>query len=137
MKKIYFALLAAGLFTLNGCGEDSDPTEVEPQAVVAKDSIPTIKGDFIFLADAAVIKGKDFIYGVQIDSLSRRLADSVAEFKEDDFDMVPVTVKARILQNPRREGWEELVEIKEIIEISTPQPDTSAAPRIKKDIQKP
>ena len=136
MKKIYFALLA-GLFMLNSCGEDSEPTEVEPQVVVAKDSIPTIKGEFIFLADAAVLKGKDFIYGVQIDSLSRELADSVANFKQDDFDMVPVTVKARIIKNPRREGWEELVEIKEILEISTKETDTSAAPRIKKDIEKP
>jgi hypothetical protein len=136
MKKFYFTFLAA-LFMLIGCGEDSAPEDVEQEALVVKDSIPTIKGDFIFLADAAVIKGKDFIYGVEMDSISRQLADSVAHFKRDEFDMVPVTVKAKILQNPGQQGWEELVQIKEILEISARVPDTASAPKVKKDIDKP
>ncbi|MCC8359331.1 hypothetical protein [Salinimicrobium sediminilitoris] len=136
MKKIYFSLLAV-LFMFTGCGEDSTPEDAEQEVVVVKDSIPTITGDFIFLADAAVIKGKDFIYGVEMDSISRKLADSVAFFKRDEFDMVPVTVKAKILQNPGQQGWEELVQIKEILEISARIPDTATAPKVKKDIDKP
>lgn len=136
MKKFYFALLAL-LFMVLGCGEDPAPEELEPAAVVAKDSIPTIKGEFIFLADAAVLKGKDFIYGVQIDSISKKLADSVAQFKRDEFDMIPVTVKAKIVQNPGQRGWEELVQIREILEIISPEPDTATARKINKDIKKP
>lgn len=136
MKRIYFALLAL-LFMFTGCGEDSASEEIEPEVVVAKDSIPTIEGEFIFLADAAVLKGRDFIYGVQIDSTSKKLADSVALFKQDEFDMVPVKVKAKVLQNMGREGWDELVQIKEILEVSANVPDTTSAPRVKKVIDKP
>ncbi len=136
MKKFYFALLAV-LFMFTGCGEDSTPNEIETEQVVAKDSIPTIKGEFIFLANAAVLKGKNFIYGVQIDSISRKLADSVALLKRDEFDMIPVTVKAKVVPNPGRTGWEELVQIREILEISTNTPDTTTVPKVTKDLDKP
>lgn len=136
MKKFYFALLAV-LFMITACGDDQAPAELEPEAVVAKDSIPTIKGEFIFLADAAVLKGKDFIYGVQIDSISRRLADTVEPLKRDEFDMIEVTVKAKVVQNPGQTGWEELVQIREILEIPKTQGDTSSAPKVIKDINKP
>ncbi len=136
MKRIYFTLLAA-LLMLTGCGEDPAPEEIEPQAVVVKDSIPTITGDFIFLADGAVLKGKDFIYGVQIDSISQKLADSIAPLKKDEFDMIPVTVKAKVVQNPGQKGWEELVQIREIIEIPGSTEEASAAPKVTKDIDKP
>lgn len=134
MKKLLFALLAS-LFVLTGCGEDPEPEEAEPEAVVAKDSIPTIKGEFIFLADAAVLKGKDFIYGVQIDSISRKLADTVEPLKRDEFDMIEVVVKAKVVQNPGQTGWEELVQIREILEI--PKKDSVNSPKVTKDIDKP
>lgn len=136
MKKFYFALLAV-LFMLTGCGEDQAPEELQPETVVAKDSIPTIKGEFIFLADAAVLKGKDFIYGVQIDSISRQLADTVEPLKRDEFDMIEVTVKAKVVQNPGQTGWEELVQIWEILEIPKRQGDSLSAPKVTKDINKP
>ncbi|WP_051286231.1 hypothetical protein [Salinimicrobium terrae] len=136
MRLVYLALLAVVL-TFAGCGEESAHEEIEQQTEVIKDSIPTINGDFIFLSDAGVLKGKDFIYGVQMDSISRKLADSVAPFKRDEFDMIPVKVKAKIVQNPGQNGWEELVQIKEILEISAKVPDTASTPRLKKDIDKP
>lgn len=136
MKKIYFALLAV-LFMLTGCGEDQAPEEIEPETVVAKDSIPTITGEFIFLADAAVIKGKDFIYGVQVDSLSRKLADTVAPLKRDEFDMIEVTVTGKIVQNPGQTGWEEILQIREILEIPKKDGDSINAPKVTKDIDKP
>lgn len=136
MKKFYFALLTA-LLMLTGCGEDQAPEELQPETVVAKDSIPTIKGEFIFLADAAVLKGKDFIYGVQIDSISKKLADTVEPLKRDEFDMIEVTVKAKVVQNPGQTGWEELVQIREILEIPNKKGDSLSAPKITKDINKP
>ena len=136
MKRIYFALLA-NLFMFAGCGQDPAPGEIEPEVVVVKDSIPTITGEFILLADGAVLKGKDFIYGVEIDSISQKLADSVAPLKKDEFDMIPVTVKAKVVQNPGPSGWEESVQIREILEISVNAQDALAPPEVTKDIDKP
>lgn len=115
MKKILFILLFGFIFS--ACGNDApELTQAAEQAVV-EDSIPTLQGEFIFLSGAAVLKGEDFIYGVNIDSTALDLAETVKKFKNDDFDMVPVVVKAKVMQNPKREGWDEIIEIKEIVEI--------------------
>ena len=74
------------------------------------------EGDFIFLEDAAVLKGDKFIYGVTIDDLSKQLADKVKASKSSDFDMVPVAVKGNVSQKPEgQEGWDEILTITEIV----------------------
>jgi len=74
------------------------------------------RGDFIFLEDAAVLKGDKFIYGVTIDDLSKQLADKVKVVKSSDFDMVPVAVKGKISQKQEgQEGWDEILTITEIV----------------------
>lgn len=134
MKRMFFAILTTMVF-FTSCGEDtSSSEEVETTPVVVEDSIPTIRGEFIFLADAAVLKGKNFIYGVEIDSVSRRLADSVEPMKKDEFHMIPVVVRGKIIQNPGQEGWEEVIQIREIIEITS---EEKAAPQVTKDLDKP
>lgn len=135
MKKYFFAILSA-LVLFTACGEDSSTEELDNTPVVAKDTVPTLEGEFIFLSNAAVLKGNDFIYGVRIDSTSKRLADSIEPFKKDEFDMIPVTVKVDIIKNPGRDGWEELVIIKEVLEIS-PETSENPAPQVKTDLDKP
>ncbi len=78
-----------------------------------------IRGEFILIDDAAVIKGKDFIYGVVIDEKTRELAQQVAPLQREEYDMVPVVIKGIVKPNPEQ-GWEEIVEIKEIIGVSAP-----------------
>ena len=74
------------------------------------------RGDFIFLEDAAVLKGDKFIYGVTIDDLSKQLADKVKAVKSSDFDMVPVAVKGNVSQKLEgQEGWDEILTITEIV----------------------
>ena len=91
-----------------------------PEAEKAPDSIQVLEGDFVYAADAAVIRGEDFVYGVTLDSMSQVLSDKVAPLKSDDFEMIPVKVKAKISANPRQEGWEEVIEILEIVEVPEP-----------------
>lgn len=108
----------------SACGNDSQEEALEiPKPEMVKDSIPTIQGDIIFLDSAAVIKGPGFIYGVHMDSMAFQLAEKLEPLKSDDFDMLPVTVEAKILPNPRRNGWDEIIEIRNII----------ATPKIIKD----
>ena len=90
---------------------DQSVTETVP------DSIQVLKGEFVYGADAAVLRGEDFVYGVTLDSMSGMLAKQIEPLKSDDFEMIPVTVKARISPNLAREGWEEVIEILEIMEV--------------------
>lgn len=86
-----------------------------------KDFSQTIRGEFIFLDDAAVLKGRDFIYGVKIDEKMHELASQVENKKRDQFDMVPVIINGVI--NPKAkgaEGWDNVVTIKGILEIKEP-----------------
>lgn len=78
-----------------------------------------IRGEFIFIDDAAVIKGTDFIYGVVINELTHELAKKIEPLQREEYDMVPVVIKGIVKPNPD-EGWEEIVEIKEIIGVSAP-----------------
>ena len=134
--KIKVVAILTGLLLFTACEDNSSKEEVTVAPVAAKDSLTTIEGEFIYLSDAAVLKGRNFIYGVELDSVSLKLADSIAPLKRDEFHMIPVKIKGKVLQNPGGEGWEELVKITEILEITS---DTSneAAPQVKKDLDKP
>ena len=120
MKRGIFVILLA-LLTLTSCGNDSNEDLQPKEEVVVKDSIPTLKGEFIFLSDAAVFKGNDFIYGVAIDSISKDLAKQVEAYKKDQFDMIPVTLKGKIISSPGTKGWDEFIEIREVLSISVPK----------------
>lgn len=108
-------LLVSVLFSCQN--EDRKELLQQPEVNEVPDSLKVLTGDFVYGADAAVIRGEDFVYGVTIDSMSTLLSQKVAPFKSGDFDMIPVTVKARIYPNPSQEGWDEVIEVREIIEI--------------------
>lgn len=125
-------LLAAviGIFMLVACGNETKE-EIEPELPeVSQDSLTTIEADFIYLADAAVLKGRSFIYGVELDSVSRELISRVEPLKRDEFDMIPVIVRAKVIENPGQEGWDEIAQIREILEISEKETDSVEAPAL-------
>lgn len=116
MERNLLAILLS-LVLFSSCATDSREDEFsEPQEQV-QDSIPTLRGEFMLLADQAVIKGEGFIYGVTIDSLAQELAQRVEPLKENEFDMISVVVKAKVSNNFGRQGWDEVVEIREIVDI--------------------
>ncbi|GHA35944.1 hypothetical protein GCM10007103_16750 [Salinimicrobium marinum] len=121
MKEKVLALLLC-LFLFSACGDsgDDEMESMEPEAVA--DSIPTLEGQFIFLSNEAILKGESFIYGVAIDSVSLNLAEKVKPFKNESFDMVPVKVKAKILKNSSTRGWNETIEIREVLELPESKP---------------
>ncbi len=125
-KKLLILLLSLFIFT--ACGDDSREDEVEEAIpAVAKDSLTVIEAEFIHLADAAVLKGRSFIYGVELDSVGRELANKVEPLKRDEFEMIPVKVRAKIIKNPGQNGWDELVQIREILEIPEKPSDSAKA----------
>lgn len=116
MKKL-FGLLLISLILFSCQDEERKDLMDMPEVEKVPDSIQVLEGEFIYAADAAVIRGEDFVYGVTLDSMSQVLSDRISPLKTDDFEMIPVTVKAKIQPNPAQEGWEEVIEILEIIEV--------------------
>jgi hypothetical protein len=115
MKKI---ILITFLSIVSFSCKEEIKTSKEKESKVALNSAEEnlYRGDFIFLKDAAVLKGNNFIYGVSIDELSKQLAERVKEVKVSDFDMVPVAVKGKISQKQEgQEGWDEILTITEIV----------------------
>ena len=117
MKRL-LGVLFISLLLFSCQNEERKELMEQPKVEKVPDSIQVLTGEIVYGTDAAVIRGEDFVYGVAMDSLSKILAEKVAPLKSDDFDMVPVTVKARIVPNPKQEGWEEVIEIREIIEVA-------------------
>lgn len=118
MKKFF---LLAALFTVlisckNGEEKQAETTEVSTEN---PENLKVYRGEFLLLADGAVLKGDSFIYGVTIDEMTKKLGESVKPVKRDSFDMVPVFVRGIVSPKPEgADGWDEIITIKEIISIS-------------------
>ena len=116
MKK--FLLIIALAVTAFSCqDEDREDLMNQPETEKVPDSIQTLTGEFIYAGEAAILRGSDFVYGVTIDSMSKVLAEKVQPFQKEEFDMVAVKVKGKIVTNSRQDGWDENIEIREILEI--------------------
>ena len=119
MKKILFFILIS-IITFS-CKENAEKAsekvdKLDTAVEINSTEDKIYRGDFIYLGDAAVLKGNKFIYGVTLDEMATELADKVKSIKESDFDMVPVAVKGSINQKPEGvEGWDEIITITEIV----------------------
>jgi hypothetical protein len=88
------------------------------------DGLITMKGEYVYYADAAVFQTKNEIYGVVIDDNLQLLEKQVKPFKKEATDMVPITVRVRKFKKPEgEEGWPYKVEIKEILNVEAPNPN--------------
>ena len=123
MKKIlFFILITIITFSCKKNAEKAsekvDKSDVAVETIISEDKI--YRGDFIYLGDAAVLKGNKFIYGVTLDEMATELASKVKTVKESDFDMVPVAVKGIINSKPEgKEGWDEIITITEIVMVGS------------------
>lgn len=116
MKKI--VVLIALVIAVASCKDKA--TSQDQELITTKNSnLAVYKGEFIYTTDAAVLKGKDFIYGVTIDDKMHELAKKVAPAKKDDYDMVPVVVTGTLANKPEgSEGWDEILTIVDIVQVS-------------------
>ena len=81
---------------------------------------PTFNGEFLYLADAAVLNTGSEIYGVVIDEKMHELHEFCSPFKRDEYDMIQVYVKGVVTDNPEEEGWEKIIRITAIDSIANP-----------------
>ena len=99
-------------------GENSE--KIEKQNV----GLTLLKGEFIYYADAAVLQTPQEIYGVVINDKMYELNEEAEKYKTEVTDMVPVEIKGIISPKPENEeGWPLRVEIKEILNVTKPNPE--------------
>jgi len=136
MKKTLFLLAVSLSVVLISCKNTEEKTEAlenDPKLTEQTESFQIYRGEFIYMKkeNAAVLNGGNFIYGVVIDDMSRALAAQMESVVKDSFDMVPVIIRGIVSKNPKYTGegntWEEVITIKEIIDVS----DTPAEADIK------
>ena len=93
-----------------------------------------LSGEFIYTEEAAVLKGDTFIYGVEKNEMAQKLAQQAAGYKKEEYDMVPVIVKAVVRSKPQGEqGWDSIATIKEIIAVMHPKKDQGVEVEYKKE----
>lgn len=135
MKK---ALIIFMMFTvIISCKEDKKtdvevtkeetPLVAEPgKTLKQSDGLVALKGNFIYSEkdNAAVLQTPTQMYGVVIDDKMHELNKAVQLYINEDTDMVPVTIRGRMFKKePGTEGWENIIEIKEILKVSKPNPN--------------
>lgn len=105
---------------------DSDK-KVETDAIETTVGSTQYTGDFIYTPEAAVLTGKSFIYGVELNELALALAEKVALIKNDKHDNVTVTVLGEVSPKPEgQDGWDEIITITHIIDVG----DTPTRPDV-------
>jgi hypothetical protein len=119
MKRILLLLMFSTiLYSCNNTKTENEALQTE-NSEVAKATVNTYEGEFIYTPEAAVFKGNSFVYGVHINDKAKDLAEKVAAVKKGEFDMVPVTVRGEVTKKPEgTEGWDEIITITEIINVS-------------------
>lgn len=126
LKNISVLICCISLFVSckNNKKQDVNLEENRAKSYDQNDGFITMKGDFVYYADAAVLQTKNEIYGVVIDDNMHQLETQVKPFKKEPTDMVPVTVRVKKFEKPEdEEGWQYRVEIKEILKVEAPQPN--------------
>lgn len=140
MKKVLFIVLVA--IAITSCKNDPKK-DVENEVISAdgvertakqSDGLTLLKGEFIYYADAAVLQTHREVYGVVIDEKMHELNMQVEPFKNEATDMVPVEIRGKIFSKPENEeGWPFRLEIKEIINVSKPNPENNEVIKIGKE----
>ncbi|WP_296381909.1 hypothetical protein [Winogradskyella sp.] len=126
MKKISLIIILVLTFVAckNEAKTEVNLEENREKSYDANDGFVTMKGEFVYYADAAVFQTANEIYGVVIDENMHQLETQVKAFKKEATDMVPVTVRVRKFKKAEdEEGWPNRVEIKEILKVEAPDPN--------------
>ncbi len=127
---IIFLLLTVFFSCKNEAKSEADLTSEENTMIEdgkknnQNDGLIAIQGQFIYYADAAVLQTPSRMYGVVINEKMHDLDEQAKTYKTEPTDMVPVTVRGRMFKKPEgEEGWEDRIEIIEILKVSPPNPE--------------
>lgn len=132
MKKFYITFTAV-VFFFCSCIEKKENTTVYKKQTEEKRVIKFQKltGNYLYVNDlekgpAAVLQLDNEIYGVVLDSMTSKLNSMVEPLKQNETDMVLVTLLGQINKKPENDdGWPLRFKINEIVDVSLVVNDSS------------
>ena len=132
MKKFYITFTAVVIIFCS-CIDKKEKTTINEKQIVEKSAIKFQKltGNYLFVNDqdkgpAAVLQLDNEIYGVVIDSMTSKLNEIVEPLKQNETDMVTVTLLGQTKNKPDNEdGWPLRFKINEIVNVSLVKKDSS------------
>lgn len=122
MKKFIIVCILALSFA--SCKQEAKSTEETVETTKAKtanqnDGLTLLRGEFVYYSDAAVLQTPNQIYGVILNEKLDELNKQAEPFKKEATDFVMVEVRGKVQTKPEgEEGWENRVEIKDILKVS-------------------
>lgn len=115
MKKLIALLLITAAFT--SCKNDSKTEEIP--SMESNSEVVEIAGKFMYFEDSAVFQTKSELYGVIANEKLDDLILQSETLKKEPSDEVAVILKVKKSKRPEaEEGWENRIEIIEIIKVS-------------------
>ncbi|MCK7589367.1 hypothetical protein M0G43_02150 [Subsaxibacter sp. CAU 1640] len=135
MKKI-ISLLAI-VIVLVSCKSDKK-NEVENEVETIETPLTSdeslVSGNFMYYADAAVFQTKSELFGVVENQMLQDLIIQSEPLKTDATDEVKVTLRVKKSKKPENEeGWDNRIEILEIIKVSMADPNDNNIIKLGKD----
>ena len=135
MKKI-ISLLAI-VIVLVSCKNDKK-NEVENEVETIETPLTSdeslVSGNFMYYADAAVFQTKSELFGVVENQLLQDLIIQSEPLKTEATDEVKVTLRVKKSKKPENEeGWDNRIEILEIIKVSKADPNDKNIIKLGKD----
>ena len=126
MNKTLWILLIVLIVSACNQGQKKDESksdDLKKKIKQESDNWQRVRGDFITVDTAAVIKSRSQIYGVVLDSMGQVLNKRSKEMQKEQYDMIPVIIKGDIINNDVENQWEKLIKVKEIINVSKSRED--------------
>lgn len=116
-RLIFVLIFITGFASCNSTDKkNKNDTEIEESSETVGE---VYEGDFVYTSDAAVLVGKSFIYGVEINEKAKELGEKAEKIKNNEYDIVPVTLRGTVSNKTENsEGWDKILTITDIIEIS-------------------
>ncbi|MEO8774441.1 MAG: hypothetical protein ABI263_06340 [Gelidibacter sp.] len=135
MKNLIAILFIAALFL--SCKNDSK-SPVSDDDRQEEISNREVSGNFFYYTDAAVLQTKSELFGVIENEKAKELIKMAEPLKDIATDEVSVTLKVKVVKKPEfEEGWENRIEIIDIIKVSKVDQKDSDIIKLNQEIKNP
>lgn len=132
MKKLFVILC---VFTLAiSCKNDTKKDVVNEEPELVETNEKTVNGNFMYYEDAAVFQTRSELFGVIENEKLQELILQSETLKNEPMDEVLVSLKVKTSKKPENEeGWDNRIEILEIIKVSKANPDQNTIIKLGKE----
>lgn len=133
MKKLVIILCIVTAFISCKNDEKKDPETIVEESEISTDD-GTVTGNFVYYADASVFQTKNELFGVVENDKLQDLILQAETLKDEPTDEVMVTLKVKKSKKPENEeGWDNRIEILEIIKVSKASPEDNKIIKLGKE----